>query len=175
MSQVSSPGQDTVDQSGDSSTKHVCLVKKPGFRLEQTQLNRQLDLTVEFASRGHRDLQKAAHLSWRTSAAALRDVGADRNCSRSHLSSQPIPLSCGKCTCSLIDRSRQGDTFRPYIESSKVTHIPLPTESGDAIQVLVQNCGSPRPATWDSRDEIAPRCLETWDLRPATCDLGQQR
>jgi len=176
MSQVSSFRKDTVDEPCDPSPECVRPRAKLRFRVEISQLNCQLDLTVELTHRTHRNVQEAAHLSGRVPASPFSDMGADGDCRGPHLRGKAVPLSTRKHRSSFVNRPGQGDTLMPHIETSKITHLCL----RNARELVVQPSRirlprSGRLETCHLRPETGAVTSLRIGLRLETCDLGQQR
>jgi len=94
-------------------------------RLHRSELDRELDLTLQLACRPNRNPQESSQLFLRSSARALSNVRADRYNGRSHLGYQPESFPRWEILRQAIDRLAERDAVSPDVETSEITHAFL--------------------------------------------------
>ena len=94
-------------------------------RLHHSELDRELDLTLQLTGGPNRDPQKSGQLFLGSSARALSDVRADGYDGRSHLGHQPESFPRWEILRQAIDSLAERDAVSPDVETPKITLVFL--------------------------------------------------
>jgi hypothetical protein len=101
----------------DSSLKLIVLT-----RCQELKISREQKEIVQFACRTQRDVKILPQLESSGPAAALSNVGGNRERGASHLAGQPLTLGFGERSCNAVNAQCHGMTFLPDQKFAKILH-----------------------------------------------------
>lgn len=136
-------------------------------RLHHSELDRELDLTLQLTGRSDRDSQESSQLFLRSSARALGDIRADGYDGRSQLGHQPEPFPLWKVLRQAIDGPAERDAVSPDVETPEIPHALLDTRPRRQME---PTCARTRRSHLSSRCSLPVARSSSLIARSSKCE-----